>query len=189
MTLPTISLRYHRPPDRTQTFRQLALERTESYAVTFLPAAPDSRPATVEGRVILEPGAPIVWVSYPGRWYDVGRFHLADGTFTGFYANILTPVAMRPGRWETTDLALDVWLGADGDLRILDEDELDEALRRGWIDDDRADHARQEAAALVTAARQGTWPDPDVYAWTLDRALARAREMARADLDPDSEIR
>ena len=40
----------------------------------------------------------MVWTTYRGDvWHDVGRFHLADGTFTGYYANILTPVGIDGG--------------------------------------------------------------------------------------------
>ncbi|HEU0055466.1 MAG TPA: DUF402 domain-containing protein, partial [Longimicrobium sp.] len=134
MPLPTVDIYYRRLPDRVQVFRQIVLEETDDYVVTFLPAAELERPVTVgDGAVILEPGSPVVWFTYPGRWHDVGRFHRADGTFTGIYANVLMPVAILPGQWETTDLCLDVWLGADGRLEVLDQDEFAEARRRGWL--------------------------------------------------------
>jgi predicted RNA-binding protein associated with RNAse of E/G family len=56
--------------------------------------------------------------------------------FTGYYANILTPVRFHsPLDWETTDLFLDVWLDADGSATLLDEDELDAGRSRaGHVD-------------------------------------------------------
>ncbi|HEX2204807.1 MAG TPA: DUF402 domain-containing protein, partial [Longimicrobium sp.] len=133
--LPHVDIHYRRLPDRVTVFRQVVVEDAGEYVVTFLEASDVAKPVTDGGgRTILEPGAPVVWFSYPGAWHDVGRFHLADGTFTGVYANVLTPVAMRPGRWETTDLCLDVWMGADGRVEVLDEAELAEAEARGWID-------------------------------------------------------
>ena len=59
-----------------------------------MPAAGVTRPTVVNGRAVLEPGAPVVWFTFPGRHHDIGRFHTADGTFTGCYANILTPVQL-----------------------------------------------------------------------------------------------
>ncbi|HET7233581.1 MAG TPA: DUF402 domain-containing protein [Longimicrobium sp.] len=170
--MPFVDIHYRRLPDRLQVFRQLVLEDAGDYVVTYLPAADLPKPVKAGGRVVLEPGAPVVWVTYRGRWHDVGRFHLADGTFTGVYANVLTPVEMSGARWDTTDLCLDVWLGADGDARVLDEDELAAAEAAGWVDLATAARARDEAAALLEGARRGNWPPREVHEWT----LARARE-------------
>jgi predicted RNA-binding protein associated with RNAse of E/G family len=166
----TVDIHYRRLPDRMQLFRQLVLEDAGDYVVTYLPAAELPKPVRAGERIVLEPGAPVVWITYPGRWHDVGRFHLADGTFTGVYANVLTPVEMDGARWNTTDLCLDVWRGADGDARVLDEDELRAAEAAGWVDAATAARARHEAAKLLEAARQGTWPPREVHEWTLERA-------------------
>ena len=179
MSLPagsTVRIHYRRLPDREQLFRQIVVDDAGEYVVTLLSAARLSRPVTVDGRVVLEPGAPIVWFTYRGLWHDIGRFHRADGTFTGIYANVLTPVEMEGARWETTDLCLDVWQGADGRVEVLDEEELREAERQGWGDDETSLRARDEAARLAREARAGEWPPAHVHAWTLERA----REAVRA---------
>jgi predicted RNA-binding protein associated with RNAse of E/G family len=168
--MSSVAIHYRRPPDREEVFHQLAVARSEEYVVTLLESAPLSRPVVVEGRTVLEPGAPVVWFTYPGRWYDIGRFHLRDGTFTGLYANILTPVQMHGERWETTDLFLDVWKGVDGRVTVLDEAEFAEAVERGWIDPATATVAREHAESLALAARQGVWPEDHVAAWDLERA-------------------
>lgn len=168
-----VRIRYRRPPDRVRIFRQRVLEDAGEYVVTFLPAAELPRPVRVAGRTVLEDGAPIVWFTYRGEvWHDVGRFHLPDGTFTGLYANVLTPVRMEDGAWETTDLFLDLWLGADGVLEVLDRDELDAALAAGHLDAATAARAVDEAERLYAAAAAGAWPPAHVGEWTLERALA-----------------
>lgn len=166
----TARIHYRRLPDREQLFEQRLLDETPECSVTFVDAVALSRPVLADGRTILEPGAPVLWFTFPGRWYDIGRFHLTDGTFTGHYANLLTPVRMHGDEWWTTDLCLDVWKGADGEVLLLDEDEFDEARARGWMDDATADTALREAHALVAAAQDGAWPPPEVLAWTLERA-------------------
>lgn len=166
----TVRIHYRRLPDREVVFEQPVVDVTGECVVTLLEAAQIERPVLAGGRVVLEPGAPVVWFTYPGRWHDIGRFHLADGTFTGHYANILTPVRMAGDRWETTDLCLDVWAGVGGEVELLDEAEFAEALENGWIDGATAASARREADALATAAREGLWPPPSVTAWTLERA-------------------
>jgi predicted RNA-binding protein associated with RNAse of E/G family len=165
-----VEIHYRRLPGRLQVFRQLVLEDAGDYVVTYLPAADLPKPVTAGGRIILEPGAPVVWITYRERWHDVGRFHLADGTFTGVYANVLTPVMMDGARWETTDLCLDVWLGADGEAMVLDEDELRAAEDARWIDAATAARAREEAQTLMDAARRGEWPPREGHEWTLERA-------------------
>lgn len=163
-------IRYLRPPDRVQTFRQAVVEDAGGHVVTFLPSAELPRPVRAGGRVVLEAGAPVVWFTYRGDvWHDVGRFHLADGTFTGLYANVLTPVRMDGAAWETTDLFLDLWMGADGALEVLDRDELDAALAAGHLDAATAARAVREAERLRAGATNGSWPPAHVHEWTLER--------------------
>jgi predicted RNA-binding protein associated with RNAse of E/G family len=160
---------YRRPPDRVEVFEQARVHDAGDYVVTYLARTPLGKPVEVDGRVVLEPGAPVVWFTYPGAWHDVGRFHRADGTFTGCYANVLTPVEMDGPHWETTDLFLDVWRGVDGTVRVLDRDELAAALSDGAVSPALAARAEAEADALEAGARAGTWPPRHVAEWTLER--------------------
>jgi predicted RNA-binding protein associated with RNAse of E/G family len=171
----TVQIHYRRPPDRLEVFEQTLVFASPDYAVTYLAAASVAEPMLVAGRRVLEPGSPIVWFTYPGAWHDIGRFHLADGSFTGIYADILTPVRMEGSCWRTTDLFLDLWLASDGSVSILDRDELEEAEARGWIDPPTASRARRHAAELARAARSGSWPPHHVREWTLERVLDATR--------------
>jgi predicted RNA-binding protein associated with RNAse of E/G family len=154
-------------------YRQAVLHRTAEYTVTFLESAEIPDASHVAGSVILEPGSPVVWFTYPGAWFDIGRFHLADGTFTGTYANILTPVVMGDDDWNTTDLFLDVWAGADGEVAILDDAEFQTAREMGWVDEPTAAMALETATTLANSARVGEWPPDHVTDWPLERALYR----------------
>ena len=169
-----IEIVYRRPPDRVRIFRQQLVHSGDAGVVTYLEAAEVPGPVRDDaGRVILEPGAPIVWFTFAGAWHDIGRFHLADGSFTGLYANVLTPVEMGGSRWDTTDLFLDVWLAQGAPTpSILDRDELDEAEREGWLDASTAERARREADRLCRLHEARAWPPPIVGEWTL--ALTRA---------------
>lgn len=173
MARERVTIHYRRPPDRLQLFEQEIVHRTPEVTVTYLARAGLSRPAMAGARVILEPESPVVWFTYPGEWHDVGRFHLAGGEFTGYYANLLTPVVMEDTRWETTDLFLDVWVPDEGEPELLDEAELAEAVERGWVAETTAARAREHAEALLRGARDGSWPPAHVWEWTLERARAR----------------
>ncbi|HEX6309567.1 MAG TPA: DUF402 domain-containing protein [Longimicrobiales bacterium] len=170
-----ILIRYTRPPDRTTVFRQQLVQRTDECIVTLLEHTALERPLVVHDRVVLENGAPVVWFTFPGRWHDIGRFHRGDGSFTGWYANVLTPVEFVSAHtWATTDLFLDVWHDEHGSV-LLDEDELECALRAGTVSAGQASRARHEAHELIAGANAGTWPPPICAEWTLARARAAVR--------------
>lgn len=169
-----VRIHYLRPPDREEVFRQ-ELVHEDGALVTLASDLRFPRPVVVEGRTVLETGSEVVWFTFPGAWHDVGRFHTADRRFQGFYANIITPPVIRGPVWHTTDLFLDLWLPPDlSRVTRLDEDELEEAAREGWIDAATAHRARTEAERLEAAHARGRWPPPLVLEWTLERARAAA---------------
>lgn len=176
MSAEHVVIQYHRPPDRIQRFEQRVVLRTPACVITLLEAAPVDQAMVIGGTTVLEPGSAIVWFTFPGAWHDVGRFHTRAGAFTGFYANVLTPVEGIEGAvWRTTDLFLDLWQPHDGAARIVDADELDAARAAGVIEPSIALRAQNEAAMLLQAARAGSWPPDTVRSWTLERVQRHVR--------------
>lgn len=170
--MQNVEIHYHRPPDRLDVFTQeLVLDRPDC-KVTLHTRPPLSSPIRIGDRVVFEPGASIVWFVFPGRWHDLGRFHLQDDTFTGFYANLITPPRLEGDTWTMYDLCLDLWLGAEGNYQVLDQDEFDEAVDQRWIDPRTADRARHELERLIGDARAGRWPP--AIAREIDLRKARA---------------
>ena len=170
--VPLVRIRYRRPPDRLEIFEQHLVHDAPDVKVTLAPAVARTRPIEIGGRVVLEDRSPVVWFTFPGRWHDIGRFHTADGAFTGLYANVVTPVELGAGhRWDTTDLFLDLWVSDDRTI-VLDEDELDEARIRGWVDKITAERALTEVERMRADAEAGRWPPAVVGEWTLERARA-----------------
>lgn len=168
--MPHVKIHYRRPPDRLTVYENEVLHVADDVTVTMVRATRLDKPARVGGEIILENGSPVIWFTFPGADFDVGRFHDRDGAFTGIYSNIMTPVDfISPTEWSTTDLFLDIWIGRDGTAVILDEDELATAVQRGWIDEETAESARATAQRLVQEHRDGTWPPAVVYDWPLER--------------------
>lgn len=168
---PFVHIHYLRPPDRREVFTQRLLLDSPEVKITFAESVPFDPPIRIHGQVALEAGSDAIWFTFPGVWHDIGRFHLADGTFTGIYANILTPAVFKPGGvWETTDLFLDVWVSPEGEISILDEDQLQEAEQEDWVSPEQSRKAREEAERIRSAAAGGKWPPSIVEEWTLDRA-------------------
>jgi uncharacterized protein len=167
-----VRIHYRRPPDQEQIFDQRVILERDDVVVTLAEEMKIDQAMRIDGRIVLEDGSSVVWFTFPGAWHDIGRFHLADGSFTGYYANVLTPPVMEPGEWWTTDLYLDLWLTPDGSVRLLDEDEFEAAVGRGLLDRETALRARAEAETLLIAAEAGSWPPPVVHDWTLERTAA-----------------
>jgi predicted RNA-binding protein associated with RNAse of E/G family len=168
-----VHIHYTRPPGRTQVFEQDLIQDDGRVKVTLARNVTFDPPVTIDGEPVLETGSDAVWFTFPGAWHDIGRFHRADGTFTGIYANVITPCVFQPGGdWETTDLFLDVWIPARGGRPVvLDREELAEAEAKEWIGKGLAARAREEAARIAAAAESGGWPPPVVREWTRERAL------------------
>jgi predicted RNA-binding protein associated with RNAse of E/G family len=195
-TLPRSEIRIHYlrpnhsldPEDRERVYVQDLIHEDGRVMVTHARSLAMAAPLLIDGVVALESGSDAIWFTFPGAWHDIGRFHQADGSFTGIYANILIPCVFAPGDWHTTDLFLDLWIpasqgfGADGTPKdephptptLLDENELDEAEGAGWLAPELASRAREEARRLIAEAEAGRWPPPVVYDWTLERVRARS---------------
>ena len=172
MTSPRrVAIHYRRLPDHLRVYDQRVVLHRDDVIVTLSDPLELSGPLTAGDEVLLEDGSLALWFTFPGAWHDIGRFHRADGSFTGLYANVITPPVMEGSVWRTTDLFLDLWWPRDGDPRILDEDEFDEALVAGHLDAGTAARAREEADRLLEEAREEAWPPAVVDAWTLDRSL------------------
>lgn len=173
-----VTIHYHRPPNDTRTYVQRVVAERDDVVVTLSEPMDLSSPLLREESIMLERGSLVVWFTFPGAWHDIGRFHRADGSFSGVYANVLTPPRMNGSIWHTTDLFLDLWWPRGGPVVLLDEDELDAAILQSHIDREIAARARAEAQRLLDLASRGSWPPPVVEEWTLERSL-RTLELSR----------
>lgn len=174
-----VEIQYRRPPDRLDVFVQdLVVDRPDLKVTLHDPSTLETT-LQVGDDVIYEPGAAIVWFVFPDRWHDLGRFHLEDGTFTGYYINLITPVEIDGTIWRMFDLCLDLWVDVDGRFQVLDQDEFDEAVDRSWIDPATAERARSELAGVIAQVRGGDWPPAVVRKYD----LAQVRKLRARDDD------
>lgn len=179
--MTAVRIHYHRPDRGTTVFHERLVLDQDDLKVTLLDDY-QGRDAHADGALILSAGAPVVWFVFPSLCRDVGRFHLADGTFTGWYTNLRAPIRMEGPDWYCTDLFLDHWLPADGSPGCwLDEDEFADGVAAGLVTPEHLDIAHAERAAVTAAVAAGAWPPP--LARDLDLASALAR---LADRDGNS---
>lgn len=157
-----------RPPDRRRRHVQELLLDDEELKVTLQRRPRTAEPRTVADGVVLEPGAPVLWFTFPGRPWEVAAFHDRSGRLLGHYTNLIRPPELGPDRWRIDDLFLDLWQPGEGEARLLDADELAEARERGWIEPGEADRVEELGRELLERARAGDWPPAPVRRWTLE---------------------
>lgn len=75
--------------------------------------------------VVLKRGDRFVESFYSDRWYNVfAIYDRDDGAFKGWYCNVGYPAVIEKETVSYIDLALDLWVAADGAQTVLDEDEF-----------------------------------------------------------------
>jgi hypothetical protein len=94
-------------------------------------------------------------VTRRGDPFSIFLFTNDDGSFRGWYANLERPQRRTAIGFDYEDELLDVWVPLGGEPELLDEDELEEAVARGFLSPDRAVEIR-DVADRVLAERP--WP-------------------------------
>jgi hypothetical protein len=94
-----------------------------------------NRPDTPFMDIVLKENDRFVETFYSDRWYNIFEIYDRDnGKIKGWYCNVGKPTVIEDGVVSYVDLALDLWVSADGRQTVLDEDEfadldLNEELR------------------------------------------------------------
>jgi len=90
-----------------------------------------------------------------GGWVLRRAYYRADGRLIGELFNIQTPVVFEPGLVRYTDLEIDVVRRPDGQVQVVDEDDLERAVAVGGIAPPLAAQARQVAQRLAAVLQAG----------------------------------
>ena len=68
-----------------------------------------------------------------GSWWLIHEYYRENGEYLGMYCNINTPIEIWGNRIYYIDLAVDIVKDVEGNIRVLDIDELDEAKKKGVV--------------------------------------------------------
>lgn len=110
----------------TWQYDGVVLQQAETY-VTL--EAFFNRPDTPFMDIVLKENDRFVETFHTDRWYNIFEIYdRDDGQLKGWYCNIGKPAVLEPGLVSYVDLALDLWVAADGKQTVLDEGEF-EALK------------------------------------------------------------
>ena len=76
--------------------------------------------------IVLKKGDRFVEHYYTDRWYNIFEVYDRDnGELKGWYCNIGEPAVIEDSMVSYVDLALDLWVSANGIHTVLDEDEFE----------------------------------------------------------------
>lgn len=107
------------------------------------------------GYVTLARGDRSVETFYEDRWYNVfAIYDRDDDTLKGWYCNVCRPAEIVRDAVRCEDLALDVWVSAQGETAIMDEEEF-AALEISAEDRKRG---REALETLLRLAERGKLP-------------------------------
>lgn len=156
--LKKVLIKYHKPPDYTGEWENEFVYDSGDIIVSAFTLKNPKFPVVIDGVKILDNGYRGVYYEIVDDWYDVVRIFDRDEKFIGYYCDIKTPSKRFEGGFELTDLFLDLWVFPDMKWRILDKEEFDEAVIKGWIDRETASIAMKKIIYLIGQVTEGDFP-------------------------------
>jgi len=96
-----------------------------------------------------------VRISRRAEPFSVLLFLHEDGSFRGWYVNLERPQQRTALGFDFEDELLDIWVEQGKEPEWLDEDELEEAVRRGFLSAERAARIRTNAERVLASP---PWP-------------------------------
>ena len=88
-----------------------------------------------------------------GLWYYQHTYFRSDGTLIGRYVNINTPVEFYPDRIRYVDLEIDVVQMPDGQVFVMDEEDLEKQFKAGYLTEQLMETAKKAAFQRVETLR------------------------------------
>jgi len=84
-----------------------------------------------------------------GEWFFKTSYYSREGRFKGTYVNFNTPIELYPYGIRYVDLEVDVCVWPNGTTRTVDEDKLEEALKKGIISEKLASFIKGKVREVV----------------------------------------
>lgn len=123
--MPVMKILKKNPAEEvTWEYEGVLVERGESHVTIEALFNLDDRPFM---GIVLKRNDRFVETFYSDRWYNIFEIRDRDDDgFKGYYCNIGRPAVITEDVISYVDLALDLWVAADGAQTLLDEDELED---------------------------------------------------------------
>lgn len=89
-----------------------------------------------------------------GGWHYTTRYFSKDGIYKGAHINLHTPLELYPNHVRYVDLEVDVCLFPDGEVKVVDEEYLEEAVAKGFISQKLAAIVRSELSKVLNSLKE-----------------------------------
>jgi predicted RNA-binding protein associated with RNAse of E/G family len=120
-----------------------------------------SKPIEFGGKIVMNTGFQGTFFILRGKWFVVSKIRDVQGKHTGYYCDIVTPLnRSKEGILELTDLFLDLWVSPELKYKVLDEEELEQALEKSSITKLLYKKAKSELRKLVKTVKNREFPPP-----------------------------
>ncbi len=86
-----------------------------------------------------------------GSWLSYTAYFSKTGSLKGAYFNVSTPPIFKPGEVSYLDLLIDVAWTPQGGAKVVDQEEVEEAVQRGWLPKRLAEKAVEIAWRVADA--------------------------------------
>jgi predicted RNA-binding protein associated with RNAse of E/G family len=116
----------------TQRFRCRVLRREADYLVLSYHA---DKPGRIKD-IVIPAGSTTIAHYWTGRGYVLWRMYGPDSALIGTLFHICSDVTITETSVQYLDLIVDIWIPAQGEPLVLDEDELEECRQQGMVSDE-----------------------------------------------------
>ena len=160
-----VLIEYIRPGKETTYYQEDLVTQDETCLRTYKTLPPEiveHLSQALQDQNMIAPGQRVLSIAkiyFFNEPFNLLEFRGNAGELLGHYSDIGEPVIrLGSGKFQMTDLFLDLWLFPDGRLLELDWDEFEEAVRQELITSKQADLARNTLQRLVHEISQGIYP-------------------------------
>ena len=153
-----VLVRVIRPHGETFDHEQELVEDRGDVVITRFDFIDFRRPLIIHGQEVVAEGYRALLFEFFDPPLEIIVVTDKDGNLTGYYCNVNTEPSRVEGGYEIVDLYLDVFVLPDMRYEILDEDEFQEAIERGWITEEQVSLARVTVARIVKDIEAGRFP-------------------------------
>jgi hypothetical protein len=129
----------------TQRFRCRVLRREADYLVLSYYA---DKPGRIKD-VVLPAGSTTIAHYWTGRGYVLWRMYGPDSALIGTLFHICSDVTITETSVQYLDLIVDIWIPAQGEPLVLDEDELEECRQQGLVKDEELRWIRKQQVLIT----------------------------------------
>jgi predicted RNA-binding protein associated with RNAse of E/G family len=175
-----LTFEYTRLPDDVVRWRHWKLLEDAEVLVSAFYDPDLPRPLMAGDETIVEGCFSGISYNFWDQWYNVISVYDEDFEFKGYYSDILTPIQKTWTLVTTTDLFLDLFMFPDGRWMVVDEDEFEQALAKGLMDEGIARNARAAIEEISGMAKAGHWP-PDVVKRVPSDPVSTLRTVKRLE--------